>query len=85
MTIGVPADNFRTAGPSSLGTALKIVENIVWKRVEERLGQVGQTLPKADRSGFVLVVGDRPNLGYRAVPAAEYDPVTILQAGNMLG
>ena len=83
MATSAPGHNLIIAGEDSPGDALEIVENILRKRVEERLGQVGQTLPKADRSGFVLVTGDWPNLGYRPVPPAQDDPVTILQASDV--
>ena len=80
-----PGGNLMIAGEDSLGGVPKIVKNVVRKRIEERARQVSHTPPKPDRSGFVLVIRDQPNLGYRPVPPAQDDPVTIIQAGDVPG
>ena len=62
---------------------LKTVKHIVRERLEERVRNFGQTTPQPERARLVHAVRDRPNLGYRDVPAAEDDPITGLQPGNL--
>ena len=62
-----------TAGKHSPSSAREIVENVVGRRIEERVGRIPS---EPHGAGFVWVAGQRPNVGYRLIAAREDDVIT---------
>ena len=76
------SSSFMTAGKHSPSSAREIVENVVGRRIEERVGRIPS---EPHGAGFVWVAGQRPNVGYRLIAAREDDVVTPLQACDVPG